>query len=259
MMQENKSIKYFLYARKSSESEDRQIQSIDDQIKRLKELAERLNLKIIKVYTEAKSAKQPNNRPIFTEMLERIKVGDANGILCWQINRLSRNPVDSGEISWLLQQGTIKSIQTIDKEFLPEDNVLLFNVESGMANQYILDLRKNTMRGRQSRLEKGWLPNYAPLGYINIRNEAGEKIIEKDPERFSLIRKMWEMMLTGTYTPPQILEVANKQWGLTTKKHRRIGGKPLSRSDQPVLCWFVGLWGRRTPRKPRTNDYPRGV
>ena len=230
MLPDKNKIKYFLYARKSSESEDKQIQSIDDQIKRLTELAERFDLKITKTYTEAKSAKQPNNRPIFMEMMERIKVGDANGILCWQINRLSRNPVDSGEISWLLQQGVIKSIQTIDRQFLPDDNVLLFSVESGMANQYILDLRKNTMRGRQSKLEKGWLPNYAPLGYINVKNDIGEKIIEKDPDRFDLVRKMWEMMLTGSYTPPKILEIINNQWGLTTKKHRRMGGKPLSRS-----------------------------
>ena len=230
MIQNETKIKYFLYARKSSEGEDRQIQSIDDQINRLKELADRLDLNIVKIYTESKSAKQPNNRPIFMEMMEKIKAGEANGILCWQINRLSRNPVDSGEISWLSQQGVLKSIQTIDRQFLPTDNVLLFSVESGMANQYILDLKMNTARGRQSKLKKGWLPNYAPLGYINVKNEMGEKIIEKDPVRFDLIRKMWELMLTGNYTPPAILEIANNEWGLTTKKQRRRGIKPLSRS-----------------------------
>ena len=118
MTQNNQKIKYFLYARKSSESEDRQVQSIDDQINRLKQLATGLNLDIKKIYTEAKSAKKPNNRPIFEEMMQRIENGDADGILCWQINRLSRNPIDSGKISWLLQQGIIKSIQTIDRQYL---------------------------------------------------------------------------------------------------------------------------------------------
>ena len=116
-------IKYFLYARKSSESEDRQVQSIDDQINRLKKLANDLNLDIKKIYIEAKSAKKPDNRPIFDEMLQRIENNEAQGILCWQINRLSRNPIDSGKIGWLLQQGTLKSIQTIDRQYLPEDNV----------------------------------------------------------------------------------------------------------------------------------------
>ena len=144
---DNKKYTYFLYARKSSESEDRQVQSIDDQIGRLKELAKTLGITIKHVFTEAKTAKKPNNRPIFDEMMKKIEAGEANGILCWQINRLSRNPIDSAQVQWLLQQGGLKSIQTIDREYKPEDNVLLFNVESGMANQFILDLSKNVKRG----------------------------------------------------------------------------------------------------------------
>ena len=231
MKQEVNKIKYFLYARKSSESEDRQVQSIDDQINRLKQLASDLNLDIKKIYTEAKSAKKPNNRPLFDEMIQRIENGEADGILCWQINRLSRNPIDSGKLSWLLQQGILKSIQTIDRQYLPDDNVILFSVESGTANQYILDLKKNVKRGQESKLAKGWLPCFAPQGYLNSRvKEKGENDILKDPERFPLIRKMWDLMLTGNYTPPQILEIANNEWGYRTRKTKRSGGNPLSRS-----------------------------
>ena len=220
-------IKYFLYARKSSESEDRQVQSIDDQINRLKKIANDLNLDIKKSYTEAKSAKKPNNRPVFDELIQRIENGEADGILCWQINRLSRNPIDSGKLSWLLQRGILKSIQTIDRQYLPDDNVLLFSVEAGSANQYILDLSKNTKRGMLSKLEKGWQTGVAPLGYLNDKEN---KTIVKDPERFNLIRKMWDLMLTGSYTPPKILDIANKEWGFRTRKFKRMGGNELSRS-----------------------------
>ena len=227
MKKETNKIKYFLYARKSSESEDRQIQSIESQINRLKRLSNDYNLDIKKIYTESKSAKKPNNRPIFEEMIKRIENNEANGILCWQINRLSRNPIDSGKISWLLQQGVLKSIQTTEREYLPDDNVLLFNVESGMANQFILDLSKNVKLGIDTKLRKGWFPNLAPLGYLNNKVK---KTIKKDSKRFNLVRKMWDLMLTGNYTPPQILEIANKQWGFKTRKFKKIGGKELSRS-----------------------------
>jgi len=227
MKQETTKIKYFIYARKSSESEDRQVQSIDDQVNRLKQLVSDLSLDIRKIYTEAKSAKKPNNRPVFDEVIQRIENGEANGILCWQINRLSRNPIDSGKLSWLLQQGILKSIQTIDRQYLPDDNVLLFNVESGMANQFIIDLRKNTKRGVEGKLQRGWLPSRAPLGYLNNKLE---KVITKDPERFNVVRKMWDLMLTGNYTPPKILDIANKEWGLKTIKYKREGGKELSHS-----------------------------
>ena len=231
MKKDNSKITYILYARKSSESEDRQIQSIDDQVNRLEDLATELNLDIKKKYTEAKSAKKPNNRPLFDEMLERIENGEADGILCWQLNRLTRNPIDSGKLSWMLQQGVLKSIRTIDREYLPDDNVILFNVDAGSANQYILDLRKNVKRGIDSKLQKGWLPNLAPQGYLNSKiKDRGENDILKDTERFPLIRKMWDLMLTGNYTPPQILEIANKEWGYKTRKTKRAGGNELSRA-----------------------------
>lgn len=223
----NSHIKYFLYARKSSESEDRQIQSLDDQINRLTKLAQELHLEIIHTFTEAKSAKKPNNRPLFDEMIKRIESGEASGILSWQLNRLSRNPIDSGTISWLLQKRILKSIQTIDRQYLSDDNVLLFNVESGMANQYIIELRKNVVRGMESKLEKGWMPCSAPLGYFN---DKVERTIIKDSLRFPMVRKMWDMMLTGCYTPPQILKIVNEEWGFRTRKSKRQGDKELSRS-----------------------------
>lgn len=227
MENQNSEIKYVMYARKSSESEDRQVQSIEDQIDRLDQLAKSYRLTVGQVYRESKSAKMPNNRPLFSEMLDMIEQGNANGILCWQINRLSRNPVDSGRIQWMLQKGLIKSIQTIDREYRPEDNVLLFSVESGMANQFIIDLRKNTMRGMESKLQKGWMPNLARLGYIN---DVINKTIVRDPERYDLVKQVWGLMLTGNYTVPQILRLITNEWKFTTVRRKNKGGTPLSYS-----------------------------
>ena len=220
-------IPYFLYARKSSESEDRQVQSIEDQVERLKQLAADLNLNIIKIYTEAKSAKKPNHRPLFEEVLQRIEKGDALGILCWQINRLSRNPIDSAKVQWLLQQGILKSIQTIDREYRPEDNVLLFSVESGMANQFVLDLSKNVKRGMESKVAKGIYPHTSPAGYLN---DVINHTIVVDRERFPLLRRAWDYMLTGNYNPSQIVALLNNEWGYRSLKRKRVGGKPMATS-----------------------------
>ena len=245
MKQENSKIEYFLYARKSSESEDRQIQSIDDQINRLKQLAKEQGLIIKRVFTEAKTAKNPFVRPVFTDMMERIEKGEANGILCWQINRLSRNPVDSGRIQWLLQQNILQSIQTIEREYKPEDNTLLFSVESGMANQFIIDLRKNTLRGMNSKVDKGWAPVLAPIGYLNDKDAH---TIVVDPEKFLLVRKMWDFMLTGSYSAAQVLDIATNDWGFRTKQYKRRGGGELTQSGVYRMftnIFYTGLfdWG----------------
>ena len=97
----------------------------------------------------------------------------------------------------------------------------------GMANQFILDLSKNVKRGLRSKCEKGWKPNLAPIGYLN---ELRDNTIIKDPERFSLVRKMWDLMLTGCYTPEKIAKIAREEWGLTTVPHRKSGGVPVRRT-----------------------------
>lgn len=196
-------MRYILYARKSSESEDRQVQSIDDQIRVLREFAQRVGLQVVSELTEAQSAKAPGTRPVFTSLLEKIEKREADGILCWSINRLARNPVDSGRLSWLLQQGVLQSIRTVDREFLPEDNVLLMAVESGVANQYILDLRKAVIRGMEGRAARGWLPNRPPQGYCV--NPVTKEIEPKNPQ-FQLLRRAWDLLLTGTHNVPQIRE-----------------------------------------------------
>ncbi len=222
--------KYFIYCRKSSEAEDRQILSIESQINELKQLAEQLNLSVIEVLTEAKSAKEPG-RPVFNEMVKQIYRGEAQGVLSWKLDRLARNPVDGGSIIWAIKQHGIKIITPTQTFSHEEDNTILMYIEFGMAQKYIDDLSRNVKRGIKTKLEKGWYPTHAPVGYLNITSKiTGEKTISKDPERFHLLRKMWDLMLKGVYTPPQILDIVNHDWGFKTLRKRKLGGKHLSRS-----------------------------
>lgn len=159
-------IRYFIYARKSSESEDKQVASVPSQIKELVDLAKQKNFDILDILTEEMSAKAPG-RPVFNQMMEDIQHGKAQGVICWKLDRLARNPVDGGQIGWLLQQSIIKHIQTYQREYFPTDNVLMMNLEFGMANQFVIDLSVNTKRGMRNKVNEGWYPHKPPLGYVN--------------------------------------------------------------------------------------------
>lgn len=198
--------KYFLYARKSSESEDRQMASIEDQIAEVKKIAEKYNLNVVDIISESKSAKEPG-RNGFNSMLQRIYKGEAEGILTWKLNRLARNPIDGGQISWMLQQNIIKHIQTFEREYNPSDNVLLMQVEFGMANQYVKDLSLDVKRGMRQKAERGWYPvAILPFGYIhNPRYFIGvDDEIVPEKEQFELIKKLWNIFLNGGYSIGEI-------------------------------------------------------
>lgn len=238
-------IRFFVYARKSSESEDRQVASIDSQINELTKLANQRNLEIVDVLSESRSAKDPG-RPIFNEMLSRIHKGEANGIIAWKLDRLARNPMDGGQISWMLQQGIVRQIVTFDRSYHPEDNVITMSVELGMANQFIRDLSVNTKRGLRCKAERGWYPHFATLGYMpNHLKKKGDKEILIDPERFSTVRKMWDLLLSGSVSPKKIVEIATKEWALTNRR----GGK-LSQSNIYRIFSDPFYYGR--------YEYPKG-
>ncbi|KAB8154250.1 hypothetical protein EZY14_007380 [Kordia sp. TARA_039_SRF] len=220
-----KQLRFALYVRKSQEDKNRQVQSIESQLEVLEEHAGKENINIIKIYKDCASAHKPNNRKGFNEMLQDINDKKIDSILCWKADRLARNHIEGGMTMHCLEQGIIKMIKTPHKTFLPTDNTLPLTIEFGMANQYSRDLSLNIKRGNKTKVNKGGWCHIAPQGYVNNRLE---KKIETDPERFSTVRKMWDLALTGQYSLQQICEKANNEWNFKTSKKKNTGGVKLT-------------------------------
>lgn len=245
--------KFFVYARKSSEDSQRQIASIDDQLNALRKIVESEKLTVVGTFTEERSSKEPG-RPVFNEMLVRINKGEADAILCWDNDRISRNPIDSGNIAWMLQRGVLKVIMTPGRSYFPEDAGLLLSVEQGRATDYIIRLSKNVKRGLNSKAMRGWRPSGGPIGYLNLGTEKGNKTIGIDPERFPLVRRMWDMYLTGHYTVRELHTIVNEQWGLRTPQKRKLGGKKLTMSHMYVILNNQFYMGKFPWKDPDTGE-----
>lgn len=221
--------KYFVYTRKSTETEDKQVLSLESQANELNSFIKKEKLEVVEILPgESKSAKQPG-RPIFDQMLKRIGKGEADGIIAWHPDRLARNSIDGGQIVYLLDQEKLKDLKfpTYSFENSPQGKFFL-NMMFGQSKYYVDSLTENIRRGNKTKLEKGWLPGIPPLGYINDREN--HTIIE-DPDRFRIVRKLWDTLLTGSYSVPEIQEIANNEWGLRTRKFKRRGDKKLNLSN----------------------------
>ena len=237
MKQDTTQIKYIAYSRKSTESEERQILSLDDQKREVEEIERRGNLKVVERYLGSERGESQTahkrGRPIFNHIMRQIEAGKGNGLLVWHPNRLARNAYDGGLLITLMDEGKLFEIRTPHRTYhnTPDDKFFL-QLEFGMAKKSSDDNSVAVKRGLKTKLQMGWYPSRAPLGYRNtVIKEKGANEIIKDPERFDVVRQMWNLMLTGNYTPPQILKIANEEWKLKTRPTKKYSGlKPLARS-----------------------------
>jgi site-specific DNA recombinase len=242
-------MRYFIYCRKSTEAEDRQVASIESQLTTLQRtFGGRSEIEIVEIYEEAYSAKAPG-REQFDAMLGRIERGEADGIIAWAPDRLARNSIDGGRLIYMLDCGVIHDLKFATYTF--ENNSqgkFMLQIMFGQSKYYSDALSDNVKRGNRTKIEKGWRPNQAPLGY---QNDTTTKTIVRDPIHFPLVRKMFELMLSGAYGPKQIAIIARDDWGFQTPKKKRIGGKPLAMSsiykilNNPFYAGII-VWNAQT-------------
>lgn len=191
-MEKTDQLKYCLYARKSSESDERQAMSIDSQIKEMMVMADRENLNIIEVKQESFSAKQSGHRPVFNELLHDLRNGKFDAILTWAPDRLSRNAGDLGSLVDLMDLNRLQRIRTFGQSFsnTPNEKFLLM-ILCSQAKLENDNRGINVKRGIRAKCEMGWRPGAAPIGYIN-RSFGGVKDIVLDIDRAPIIREVFE-------------------------------------------------------------------
>lgn len=237
-------MKYFIYCRRSQDREDKQTLSIKSQKRELLKYAKEKGLKVVKVISENKSAYK-RGRPKFNKMMERIEKGDADAVLTWHLTRLARNGADGGLIISFMDEGMIKELRTTEKIYLNNgDDKFMMTIHFAMAKKSSDDTSAFVKNNLKTKLEKGEYPAYVPYGYLNIGDNgviAGKRFdrkkqalleqlgrplkrIELDPIEAPLVRKLFELALTGAYSLPMLQEEALKL-GIKGK----VSGKKLAK------------------------------
>jgi site-specific DNA recombinase len=195
-------VKYCLYARKSTEQEDKQVLSIDSQIREMEKLAENEGLEIVSRKQESHSAKEAGQRPVFNEIIDELKLGKFNGILTWAPDRISRNAGDLGRVVDLMDQGLLKEIRTYGGQRFtnnPNEKFLLMILGSQAKlendNKVI-----NVKRGLKTRALMGLRPSMAPTGYFNEKRTDKKCEVIVDSKRAPVIKEIFEKVAHENYS-----------------------------------------------------------
>jgi resolvase domain protein len=208
--------KYILYARKSTDTEDKQVLSIDAQLAEIRRFAKDNQLVVIDELIEKRTAKMPG-RPIFNSMIKRIKNGEANGILAWHPDRLARNSIDGGQIIYLLDQTSLNYLKFPIFQFEnTSQGKFMLSIMFGQSKYYVDNLSENSKRGLRAKVRKGDFPSIAPFGYLN---DVRTKTIVVDKRYSKLVKQMFELYSRGDKTMTDIADFL-KENGVITR-----GGK----------------------------------
>lgn len=192
-VQEVTKVKYVLYARKSTESDEKQALSIESQVNEMLAIAERDNLDIVDIRRESHSAKESGQRPVFKELLEDLRGGRFNGILTWAPDRLSRNAGDLGSVVDLMDEKKLVEIRTYGQSFInsPNEKFLLM-ILCSQAKLENDNKSINVKRGLRAKVEMGLWPSVAPTGYLNEKRMDRKGWVLVDPDRGHTVKKMFE-------------------------------------------------------------------
>lgn len=192
-------LKYVLYARKSTTDETRQVRSIPDQIDDCQKLADRIGLNIVDVLQETKSAKKPNQRPVFKKMLIDIKHGVYDAILAWNPDRLARNMLEGGAIINMIDEGQIKDLKFVTHYFTKDANgKMLLGMAFVLSKQYSDDLSQKVTRGVRKSFAEGKTAT-PKHGYINEGGIYSPDLKKNkyNKSNFELICDAWQMRKDG--------------------------------------------------------------
>jgi len=217
-------VRYLLYCRKSTESDELQALSIDSQEKEMKELAEREGLNIVEVRRESHSAKESGQRPVFQTIIQDIRIGKFNGLIAWDPSRISRNAGDLGMIVDLMDQKLIIDIRTHGQRFTnsPNEKFLLMILcsQAKLENDH---KGENVKRGLRAKCEQGFRPGVSPIGYIHDKYaDKGSKRVLLDPVRAPIIKEMFEKVAYENCSGRDLLTWLNRDKNFITKTGKRI-------------------------------------
>lgn len=216
---DRKKLRYVLYARKSTTDEGSQVRTLGDQVKLCNKLAEVQGLNVVATFKESKSAKTPNNRPIFSQILEDIeKHNKYDAILALAPDRLSRNMLEGGLLINLLDEGKLLDLQFPTHLFTNDPSgKLTLGIMFSISKHFSDDLSRKVKTGVAGNFDDGKSSGSPKWGYD--RNEQDG--LYKPNDWFNLIQEAWHKRANGATNKVVLDYLLEKNYHRLTKINKK--------------------------------------
>ena len=205
------------YCRKSTDSEDKQVHSLNDQAAMIRTYYEQLPAverenRPLKLLEEARSAYHPG-RPVFRSIMDMADHGAVHGVIVVHPNRVSRNHADSGAFGQRLADQKIRYLATTGGQRYTADDsnaIFMLTLEGAMSWKDSRDKGDRILQAMRMRAAEGKHMGQARIGYRNVYLPDGTKNLEVVPETAPLLRRLFALAATGAYSVQALVREARK-------------------------------------------------
>lgn len=216
------------YARVSSKEQQKGT-SIDSQNDGIQKYITENDLKIRGDFGGVESAKE-TGRPRFNEMVRfLLKHEEIHHVVCFKTDRLSRNSMDMS----ILQMLGVTIHRAVDGKIISSNSSasekFIHNIEVAQAEYYSDDLSEKVKLAKKKKLETGWLPGQAPIGYKNVPDKSAPERIIVDEKLAPMVLKLFELYASGTFTLDELAKRARREGFAYRKNGTLIPKKEILR------------------------------
>lgn len=169
-------------------SDNQRDESIDAQIRAIKEFCLKNNYNIVKIYKdEGISGTSIKDREAFLQLIEDSKNNQFDYVVVHKFDRFARNRYDHAIYEKKLNENKVKLISVLEQLNDSPESVILKAVLTGMNEYYSLNLSREVKKGLNENALKGkHNGGKAPLGY-DLDENRRYIINEKESEAVKLI------------------------------------------------------------------------
>ena len=211
--------KAYAYARFSSDRQREE--SIDAQLRAIREFCDREQIEIVHVFADRALSGTTDKRPQFQEMIEATKTADVDYVIVHKLDRFARNRYDSAYYRRQLRLHDVRLLAVLERFDDSPESIILESVIEGWNEYYSANLAREVMKGlRETALQCKHTGGRPPLGYkLNP-----DRTYAIDPEGAEIVRTIFRMYAEGeSYSA--ILRALN---GKLTGAGRPFGKNSLS-------------------------------
>lgn len=236
-------MKTIIYYRKSTDTDDKQQNSLEHQLNNCRRTAELNNLEIYKEIWESKSAKTEFTREWFNEMIKLAKLWRFDYIICDEPKRLSRNNLDTSRIIDLMDKKQIKGILCTSREYHGENSrdKFLLQLDLSLSKMDNEDRAKDIKDKMITAFKKWQWVAKAPVGYKNVTIKKWHKTIEVDLDKAPYIKRAFELRVSW-YSLEKISDYLFEN-DIKTSNNRRFHVEHVKRIlNNKFYIWIMCWW-----------------